>query len=320
MTDLILRGAAKLYSVQMSIADFRNDLHLPAVVIVFLIAIASAQNQPAQSAPASPRPAQRLAQTEESPKDQAWDLLNSGASNANPDTRRAAIGALGLLLHQRRAAELAENALVDEKQEVRSAAATALGQMDSDSSIPQLEQTLHDKEPAVVLAAARSLVHFKQESGYDVYYEVLTGKRKAGKGVVASQLDTLKNPKKLAEMGFEEGIGFVPFGGMGLEAFKTIHGSSSASVRAAAAKVLTKDSDLAVGDALKDAVGDDSWQVRVAAVDAIAERGDPKLVAAVVPAMSDEKDAVKFTAAAAVLRLTQVESPVRPKRRRQRRQ
>jgi HEAT repeat protein len=176
--------------------------------------------------------------------------------------------------------------------------------MDSDASIPQLEQTLHDKEPAVVLAAARSLVHLKQESGYDVYYEVLTGKRKAGKGMVASQIDTLKNPKKLAEMGFEEGIGFVPFGGMGLEAFKAIRGGSSASVRSAAAKLLTNDSDPAAGDALKDAVGDDSWQVRVAAVDAIAERGDLRLLAAVVPAMSDEKDAVKFTAAAAVVRLS----------------
>jgi HEAT repeat protein len=243
-------------------------------------------------------------------------LLKSGASNPSVDTRRAAVGALGLLIHQRQAAELAENALVDEKPEVRSAAATALGQMESEASIPQLEQTLHDKEPAVVLAAARSLVHLKQESGYDIYYEVLTGKRKAGKGVVASQIDTLKNPKKLAAMGFEEGIGFVPFGGMGLEAFKAIRGASSASVRAAAAKLLTNDSDPAAGAALKDAVGDDSWQVRVAAVDAIAERGDPQLLAAVVPAMSDEKDAVKFTAAAAVLRLRSIESPPRAQHKR----
>lgn len=309
-----------LYIVQMSILLSRGSLHLRAFWFVLLVAAPTFAVFAQQESPQTPSSTKSTAKAEKSPKDQAWELLKSGASNANPDTRRTAIGALGLLLHERRAAELAENALVDEKQEVRSAAATALGQMDSESSIPQLEQTLHDKEPAVVLAAARSLVHFKQESGYDVYYEVLTGKRKAGKGVVASQLDTLKNPKKLAEMGFEEGIGFVPFGGMGLEAFKTIHGSSSASVRAAAAKVLTKDSDLAAGNALKDAAGDDSWQVRVAAVDAIAERGDPKLVAAVVPALSDEKDAVKFTAAAAVLRLTQLESPARPKRRRPRRQ
>lgn len=255
-----------------------------------------------------------MAEPEKSPNDRAWELLKSGASNANPETRRAAIGALGLLLHQRRAAELAENALVDENPEVRSAAATALGQMEAEASIPQLEQTLHDKEPAVVLSAARSLVQFRQESGYDVYYEVLTGKRKAGKGVVASQLDTMKNPKKLAEMGFEQGIGFVPFGGMGLDAFKAIRGSSSASVRAAAAKLLTNDSDAAAADALKDAVGDDSWQVRVAAVDALAERGDPRLIATLVPAMSDDKDAVKFTAAAAVLRLSSIKSAAREKR------
>jgi len=55
------------------------------------------------------------------------------------------------------------------------------------------------------------------------YYEVLTGQRKAGKGLISlSQTSILKDPKKMAQLGFEEGIGFVPFAGVGWVAIKTI--------------------------------------------------------------------------------------------------
>jgi HEAT repeat protein len=166
---------------------------------------------------------------------------------------------------------------------------------------------LEDKEPAVVLAAAQSLVRLKNDRGYDVYYEVLTGERAGGKGAVATEFDTLKNPKKLAELGFEEGVGFVPFGGMGLETFRVLHGNSNSAVRAAAARMLTHDPEPEAGTALTDAVSDKTWQVRVAAIYAIAERGDPRLLAPVETAMQDDKAEVKYSAAAAVLRLLDVE-------------
>jgi HEAT repeat protein len=231
-------------------------------------------------------------------------LLETGASSDSTDTRRAAVGALGVIVKNRHAAEIAEKALSDDKPEVRTAAATALGQMKSSASIPKLVSVLEDKEPEVVLAAAQSLVKLKNERGYDVYYEILTGQRKGGKGAVGKELETLKNPKKLAEMGFEEGIGFAPFGGMGLETFRVLRGGDTNPVRAAAAKVLARDLDPRADTALADAVSDSSWHVRVAAIDAIAERGDPRLISAVIPAMQDDKDAVKYSAAAAVVRLT----------------
>jgi len=241
------------------------------------------------------------------PDEQAWTLLRAGAKSSNADTRRVAIGALGIIVKNRRAAVRAENALSDDKVDVRIAAATALGQMESSASVPKLQAALEDKEPAVVLAAAQSLVRLRNARGYDVYYEVLTGQRAGGKGAVATELDTLKNPKKLAELGFEEGVGFVPFGGMGLETFRVLHGGSNSAVRAAAAKMLTRDPEPEAGTALTDAVSDKSWQVRVAAIDAIAERGDPKLLAPIETAMQDDKDEVKYSAAAAVLRLLDVE-------------
>jgi hypothetical protein len=60
---------------------------------------------------------------------------------------------------------------------------------------------------------------------------------------IKEQLDTLKDKKKMAKMGFEEGIGFIPFAGMGYEAFKTVKKNDSSPVRAAAAKQLAHDPD-----------------------------------------------------------------------------
>ena len=60
-------------------------------------------------------------------------------------------------------------------------------------------------------------------------------------------------------MGFEEGIGFIPFAGIGYEVFKTV----------------TKN---------------DSSPLRAAVLGAIALRGDPSLLPKISPALDDEKD------------------------------
>jgi HEAT repeat protein len=108
--------------------------------------------------------------------------------------------------------------------------------------------------------------------------------------------------------GFEEGIGFIPFAGIGWGAIKAIRKDDSSPVRAAAAKVLAKDPDPAATKALADAVGDKSWLVRAAALEALAKRGDPSVLDTVHLYVSDEKDAVKYTAAAAFVRLTAVKA------------
>src|SRR5260370_555192 len=78
--------------------------------------------------------------------------------------------------------------------------------------------------------------------------------------------------------GFEGGIGFIPFAGIGWGAIKAIRKDDSSPVRAAAAKVLAKDPDPAATKALADAVGDKSWLVRAAALEALAKRGDPSVL------------------------------------------
>jgi HEAT repeat protein len=247
-------------------------------------------------------------------------MLESACTGEKTSNRATAIRVLGLMPANAKAAKLAEEALNDESPEVRMAAAAALGDMKSRASIPKLRKALDDKDPSVALAAAHSLELMHDDAAYEVYYEVLNGERKSGKGLIASQKSILSDRKKMAQLGFEEGIGFIPFAGIGWGAIKAITKDDSSPVRAAAAKVLANDPDPATTEALADAVGDESWLVRAAALEALAKRGDPSVLRTVELSLSDEKDAVKYTAAAAVLRLTAIKEAgpvVKDKKKRQ---
>ncbi len=77
--------------------------------------------------------------------------------------------------------------------------------------------------------------------------------------------------------------------------------------------MLAKDPDPKSGDALADASANkDKWLVRAAAFDAIAKRGDPVLLKAAEAGLQDDKDQVRISAAAAVIRLTDIQSHPKP--------
>jgi HEAT repeat protein len=124
--------------------------------------------------------------------------------------------------------------------------------------------------------------------------------------LVAGELDTLRDPKKMALLGFQEGIGFVPFAGIGYGAIKTLVKDDTSPVRAAAARVLADDPDPDSEQALIDAASDKHSVVRTAALDALARRGNPAVIDRIAPALSDETDDVKYTAAAAIVHLNDI--------------
>jgi HEAT repeat protein len=244
----------------------------------------------------------------ESPKHIAWDMLTTAAFSKVTIERTNGIRALGLLRDNARAQELAENALKDPKPEVRAAAATALGQMHASESIPKLEAALSDTKVSVVMAAANSLRELQDnKSAYAVYYDLLTGGRKSGDGMIAQQLDALKNPKELAKIGFSQGIGYIPFAGIGWDAYRTMHKKDPNPVRAVAATLLAHDPDPATSKALVNATKDKDWIVRAAAVEAIAQRGDASLLPKVQQRFSDKNPKVRYSAAAAVILLSRSE-------------
>jgi HEAT repeats len=249
-------------------------------------------------------------------KQRAWLILHDGAGIDNTDKRAKAIKALGLLTGNTEAEKLATAALKDEKGDVRAAAATALGNMHAARAKQVLEAALDDSEPAVVLASANSLLLLKDaDFAYDVYYGVLTGTVRTNKGVVREQIrDQMKilhDKKKIAELGLEQGVGFIPYGGLGYGMVKTMVKSDNSLMRAAAAKKLAHDPDPASAKALVAATQDKNWLVRVAALEAISERGDRSLAAKVAPSLDDDKDEVRFTGAACIAHLSAL--PLRPR-------
>lgn len=278
------------------------------------------QESPQQTAPAqektgtqesspSPQPQPPATNAEEKPgatlAERARRILNAGIADENKDKRAAAVRVLGLVRQDPRSQRAAERALADKEAEVRAAGASALGQMGARKSRAKLRRALNDKDSEVVFAAAGSLRVLGDRSAYRVYYAVLTGKMKSGQGLIEEQKEKFKDPKKMAVFGFEEGIGFVPFAGLGYKAFKMLKKDDSSPVRAAAAKVLADDPDPRAAEALVEAAAQDkSWLVRTAALDAIAHRGNASLLPKITRSLSDDKEEVRFTAAAAILRLS----------------
>lgn len=241
----------------------------------------------------------------ESPTHKAWDMLMNAAFSKKTIDRADGIRVLGLLRDNERARALAEDALKDPSPQVRSSAATALGKMHAMESIPKLESALADKKIPVVLAAANSLRELKDEkTAYAVYFDLLTGERKSGEGMIARQLAMLKDPKELAKIGFSEGIGYIPFAGIGWDAYRTMSKKDPNPARAVAATFLAHDPDPATAKALVKATNDKDWIVRAAAVEAIAQRGDSSLLPKVERKFADKNPKVRYTAAAAVIRLS----------------
>jgi HEAT repeat protein len=138
---------------------------------------------------------------------------------------------------------------------------------------------------------------------FDVSYEVLTGERKSTSGITG-QTKVIHDPKKMAQLGIDAGVGFIPFGGLGWGAFKYFSKDDVSPIRASAAIVLAKDPDEQSGKALADATDDKKWLVQVAALRALALRGDKKYLNVVASKMTAERPIVSYTAAAAVIRLT----------------
>jgi HEAT repeat protein len=237
-------------------------------------------------------------------QEKPWEILRAGLSEHSTSKRAAATKALGLLQGDPHAIECAEKALGDKKTAVREAAAIALGQMGSRSSAPLLKAAMADRENRVSYAAADSLISFGDPTGYDVYYEILTGERKSGQNLIAEKKKLLTDSRAMVLLGIGVGIGFAPYAGYGWMVWQELSKDYKSPVRINALTKLANDPNSRIGEGLVRAASDKHSAVRVAALTAIARHGDPRLICRIMPYMADKKPTVRYTAAAAVLRLT----------------
>ncbi|MBX7219980.1 MAG: HEAT repeat domain-containing protein [Blastocatellia bacterium] len=241
--------------------------------------------------------------------DTPFQILTSATYEKNPDKRREAIVAVSLMGAQDEALHLLEAALRDEDVPVRVAACASLPMLKDPKVIPLLKKALDDTVPEVSFAAAKALWEMNDPAGRDVLLEVVEGDKKVKSGFLTSQkrdaLRLMKTPNGMFKLVVREGIGFIPLPGVGtgyasLESLMAYNGISG---RAAAALLLAQDKGDDSLQVLVEALDDKDWTVRASAVHALALRNEPKVKQNLVPLLDDKKDAVRYRAAAAIIRL-----------------
>ena len=246
------------------------------------------------------------------PAQTAWSILEKGRMSRNTKERVNAVRALEQLPGNAYAVELAEEGIKDKKPDVRAAAALTLGRLNSVRSIPLLKEALKDKSIQVDFAASNALLSLGDASGYTIYYQVLTGKRKSGEGPVEEQKRLVRDPKTMTLMVLDIAVGFAPYGGYSWAIFQVISKDYAGPVRIEAVEKLAKDPNLETVTALIKAAADKRWKVRTAALEVLAHRDDPRLLDTLASHFSDKKQAVRCIAAAGYIHLSSTkESEVR---------
>jgi HEAT repeat protein len=255
-----------------------------------------------------------FSQTPESTRDRARGLLDNSLKDKNPDTRRHAVQALGLVSPTEPYLSQLEAMLEDKDVEVRLAAITSLVDLKDKRTVPTLRKALDGDVPEVSFAAAKALWTLDEPSGREALVSVLSGETKTSSGFFTRQkrdaLRMLHTPKPMFMFALKEGAIFAPVPGLGagVSSLQGILSDPSVSGRATAALLLSTEKSPEVLQALQDALTDSDWSVRAAAVHAIALRNDPALEADLIPLLEDKKEPVRVRAAAGYLRLEAIKA------------
>ena len=252
--------------------------------------------------------------------DRARGFLEESLKDKNPDTRKHAVQALGLLSAREPYLTELEAMLDDKDVEVRLATITSLVDLKSNRTVPALRKAVDSEVPEVSFAAAKALWTMKDPQGREALISVLYGDEKTSSGFITKQkrqaLRMLHTPKTMFMFALQQSANLAPVPGLGagVSSLQGILSDPSVSGRATAALMLSTDRDPEVLVALNDALADKDWSVRAAAVHAIALRNDPASESSLLPLFEDKKEAVRVRAAAGYLRLESIRAtPARKK-------
>src|SRR5258708_9676584 len=141
-------------------------------------------------------------------------ILGGGLGDKNPDIRKQAVAALGLIGPREPYISQINNALKDKDVYVRLAAVSSLVDIKDKGTIPALENALNDDAPEVSFSAARALWTLDDAGGRAALLAVLSGESKtSSKFLTAQKKDILRmfhTPKKLIIFAMQHGVGFSP--------------------------------------------------------------------------------------------------------------
>lgn len=241
----------------------------------------------------------------------SWDILNQGMNDRNPERRKQAVVALGSIGLAPQAIKLIESALLnDEDPVVRQTAAATLGQMKSKQSIPVLQKALDDPSGEVAFQAAKTLWDMGDRSSRGTLEDVLTGERKDATGFMDGAMRDAKaklhSPRALAKIGIKEASGALlgPFS-LGVNAAQEMMKDNGAPGRAFAATMLGQDCDARALQLLEWCLKvDKNAAVKAAAARGLGQCGNKDSIVQLEQHLSDNRDAVRFMAAAAIVKLS----------------
>jgi HEAT repeat protein len=260
---------------------------------------------PAGAAPAAkPQPLSR-----EAARRDAWQILNDGIAEKTSDRRGQAISALGTIGVRPEVVHLVESGLDDKSLEVRQIAAATLGDMKSRGSIPKLRAALDDDSAAVSFTAAQALWNMNDHSGLSIFIQVLAGERKAAPGMIHKQWhdmkEKLRDPRALTELGAAETAGaFLGPAGFGVTVIEELARDKTSAARAISARFLAHDNSPESHGALEEALGEKSWVIRASAAEALGRQGFIRDIDKLSPLLEDSRPEVRYSAAAAIVRLS----------------
>jgi HEAT repeat protein len=270
------------------------------MLLLLLASLAGAQAPPV--GPAAPPKS-----NEENRADQ---ILSTALQDKNPDVRKQAVSALGLIGPREPYISQINKALSDDKDVyVRLAAVASLVDLKDKGTADTLDKALQDEAPEVAFAAARALFTMGDPRGRAALMAILEKEAKTGSGfLTARKRDMLRmfhTPKTLMFFALKQGAGIAPVPGVGegVSSLQNILSDTKITGRATTALLLASDRSPEVMDALRDAIEDKDASVRAAVVHAMALRDDPSSLTLLLPKFNDEKQSVRLRAAAAYLRL-----------------
>ncbi len=234
------------------------------------------------------------------------DILEQAAKDKNPDVRKEAVVAVSLVGARERILEYLGSMLADHDVPVRVGVVSTLGEFKDKRTVPLLQKALEDPVPEVAFAAGKALYQLKEPGGRQFLLSIASGESKGSSGFLTSEkrsaLRLLHTPTKL----FTTAAGIVvpvPGFGLGMSSAQDILWNPGSSARASALLLLGHENYPPVLDAVRAGLSDKDWSVRAAAVHVIATHPYPQFERDLVPLLDDKKDAVRFRAAAAYMRL-----------------
>ena len=236
-------------------------------------------------------------------------LLGAGLGDKNPDVRKQAVAALGLIGPREPYLSEIDAAVSDKDVYVRLSAIASLVDLKDKGTADLLAKALDDNAPEVSFAAAKALFGLGDPRGRTAMLAILEGEVKTKSGFLTAQKrDTLRLvhiPKGMMMFALKNGIGFAPIPGVGegVSSMQDLLSDNGVSGRATTAVLLGNDRSPEVLAALKEALSDKDASVRAAVVHTLALRNDPSMLPLMQEQFDDSSEAVRLRAAAAYLRL-----------------